>query len=169
MPRLHTSAFSEYGSRALTSGAIYSRVYTASILNRFVVGDDGQTAHQRFHGRRANKKAVEFGEKLFDDIPRKLQTKMNTRWRLGCTWEWHHSLANALLGHGMEMSSAPDLLFEAWKTSRWDTDFLVKLKGAPSKPIHSGVDRYGRIEECEDPHAMIEVDPEKHAQQKFDH
>ena len=52
---------------------------------------------------------------------------------------------------------------------RWDTDFLVILKGAPSRPIPSGVDRSGRVEECEDPHAMIEVDPEKHAQQKFDH
>ena len=38
--------------------------HTASIFKRFVVGDDGQTAHQRLHGRRANKKAVEFGEKL---------------------------------------------------------------------------------------------------------
>ena len=52
---------------------------------------------------------------------------------------------------------------------RWDTDFLLRLKGTPSRPIPSGVDRYGRVEECEDPHAMIEVAPEKHAQQKFDH
>ena len=55
------------------------------------------------------------------------------------------------------------------ESSNWDTDFLVKIKGTPSKPIHSGVDRSGRIEECEDPHVMIEVDPGKHAQQKFDH
>ena len=49
------------------------------------------------------------------------------------------------------------------ESSRWDTDFLVKLKETPSKPIHSGVDRYGRIEECEDPHAMIEVEDDNEA------
>ena len=54
------------------------------------------------------------------------------------------------------------------ESSRWDTDFLVRLKRTPSKPIPSGVDRYGRIEECQDPHAMIEIDPEKHARQEFD-
>ena len=43
--------------------------HNASILNRFVVGDDGQTAYQRLHGRRANKKAVYFGERLFYYIP----------------------------------------------------------------------------------------------------
>ena len=121
--------------------------HTASILNRFVVGSDGQTAYQRLHGRRANKKAVEFGEKLFYE-------HAMTNWDvLG----WHRCLANKLLGHGMEMSSALDLLFGLWNLR------LVKLKGTPSKPIHSCVDRYGRIEECEDPHAMFEVDPEKHA------
>ena len=46
--------------------------HTASILNRFVVGDDGRTAYQRLHGRRANKTAVESGEKLFYYMPRKL-------------------------------------------------------------------------------------------------
>ena len=57
--------------------------HTASIVNRFVVGDDGQTAYQRLHGQRATKKAVEFGEKLFYYTARKLQTKMNMRWRIG--------------------------------------------------------------------------------------
>ena len=55
------------------------------------------------------------------------------------------------------------------ESSRWDTDFLVRLKGTRSKPIPNGVDRDGRIEKCEDPQAMIEVDPEKHAQQIIDH
>ena len=45
--------------------------HTASIMNRFVIGKDGQTAYQRLHGRRAHKKAVEFGERVFYDIPRK--------------------------------------------------------------------------------------------------
>ena len=43
--------------------------HTASIMNRFVIGKDGQTAYQRLHGRRAHKKAVEFGERVFYYIP----------------------------------------------------------------------------------------------------
>ena len=54
------------------------------------------------------------------------------------------------------------------ESSIWDTDFPERLKGNPSKPIPNGVDRYGRIEECEDPHAMIEIDPAKHAHSQFD-
>ena len=57
--------------------------HTASILNRFVVGDDGQTAYQRLHGRRANKKAAEFAEKVLYYVPRRLRTKMMLRWRVG--------------------------------------------------------------------------------------
>ena len=54
------------------------------------------------------------------------------------------------------------------ESSRWDTDFLERLGGTPPTPKPSGVDRYCRTEECEDPHAMIEIDPDKHVQQTFD-
>ena len=58
-------------------------MHAASVMNRYVVGRDGRTAFQRLHGRRASNKAVEFGERVFYDIPRKLRAKMNLRWRLG--------------------------------------------------------------------------------------
>ena len=64
----------------------------------------------------------------------------------GCTWELHRNLVIKLLGHGMETSFA---LVGTWngdvirtrsivrvvEASRWDTDFLERLKGAPSKEI----------------------------------
>ena len=45
--------------------------------------DNGQTTNPRMHGRRANKRAVESGEKLFYDIPSKFRTKPNMRWHIG--------------------------------------------------------------------------------------
>ena len=57
--------------------------HVGSVMNRYVVGNDGLTAYQRLHGRRANSKAVEFGEKVFDDVPKKLRSKMQLRWRIG--------------------------------------------------------------------------------------
>ena len=66
------------------------------------------------------------------------------------------------------MSSALDILSGYWNRGDGVLTFLLDSNGAPSKPIPNGVDRYGRIEECEDLHAMIEIDPEKHAQQTCD-
>ena len=57
--------------------------HAASVMNRYVVGRDGRTAFQRLHGRRASSKAVEFGERVFYYIPKKLRAKMSLRWRLG--------------------------------------------------------------------------------------
>jgi hypothetical protein len=143
--------------------------HTASILNRLVAGDDGQTAYQRLHGRRANKKAVEIGEKLFDYISRKLRTEMNMRWRIGMYLGVVPQSGEHFVGTWNGDVIRTRSIVRIVESSRWDTYFLVKLKGTPSKPIHNGVDRYGRFQDCEDPHAMIEVDPVKHAQQKFDH
>lgn len=67
-------------------------LHAASVMNRFVVGRDGSTAFQRLHGRRATNKTVEFGEKVFYYIPRKLLAKMSLRWRLGmCLGVTQHS------------------------------------------------------------------------------
>ena len=48
-----------------------------------VVGKDKRTAYQRLNGSRAKSKAMEFGEKVFYDVPRELRTKMKLRWRAG--------------------------------------------------------------------------------------
>ena len=47
--------------------------HVASVMNRYAVGNAGFTAYQRLHGRRANSKAVEFGEKVVDHAPKKLR------------------------------------------------------------------------------------------------
>ena len=57
--------------------------HIASVMNRCLVGNVGLTADQRLHGRRANSKAVEVGEKVFDHVPKKLRSKMQLRWKIG--------------------------------------------------------------------------------------
>ena len=54
-----------------------------SVMNHYVMGNDGLTAYQRLHGRRADSKAVEFGEHVFYHVPKKLRSKMQLRWRIG--------------------------------------------------------------------------------------
>ena len=60
-----------------------SWINAASVMNRYVVGNDGLTAHKRLYGRRANSKAVEFGVKVFYHVPKKLKSKMQLRWKIG--------------------------------------------------------------------------------------
>ena len=101
--------------------------HTASILNRSVVGDDGQTTYQRLHGRRANTRAVEFGEKLFYYIPRKLRTNMSIRWKIGMCVE----VAPQSGDHDVGTWNGDDIrtrsIVRVAESSRWATDFLVRL------------------------------------------
>ena len=57
--------------------------HAAGVMNQHVVGNDGITADQRLHGRRANSKTVELGEEVFYHVPKKLRSKMQLRWRIG--------------------------------------------------------------------------------------
>ena len=107
-----------------------------------------------------NKRAVEFGEKLFDYNPGELRTKMNMRWRIGMYLGVAPQSGEHYVGPWNGGVIRTQSIVRVMESSRWDTDFLVRLKGTPSKPIPNGVNRYGRIEECKNPHAMIEIDPE---------
>ena len=93
---------------------------------------------------------------------------MNMRWRTGI----YLGVAPQSGEHYVGKWNGDDIrtrsIARVMESARGDTDFLVRLTGTPSKPFPNGVDRDGRTEECEDPHAMIEIDPEKHAQQTID-
>ena len=57
--------------------------HTASVFNRFKVHSDGNTAYQSLHGKRRSEKAVEFGERIFFSVPKRLSSKLCRRWRIG--------------------------------------------------------------------------------------
>ena len=45
----------------------------------------------------------------------------------------------------------------------WKADVVDRLLGTPTRPTPSGRDAYERVEECDDPHAMIDVEADKPA------
>ena len=57
--------------------------HSASLLNRFKVHGDGNTAYQALHGKRCSDKVVEFGEQVLFSVPKKLRSKLCLRWRIG--------------------------------------------------------------------------------------
>ena len=57
--------------------------HVASVMNRHVCNPEGETPYQAIHGQRFKGKLVEFGEKVFYYVPKKLRSKLNLRWRVG--------------------------------------------------------------------------------------
>ena len=139
--------------------------HTASILNRVVVGDDGQTADQRLHGQIRGQSSL--ARSSFVTSPEAICTKMSMRWRIGMYLGVAPQSGEHYVGTWDEHVIRNRSIVWVVESSRWDTDFLENLKGAPSKPNPSRVDRYSRIEEREDPHAMIEIDSDKCAHEQL--
>ena len=57
--------------------------HVASTMNRHLCNDDGLTPYETLHGQRFKGKTVEFGERVFYYVPKKLRSKLNLRWRVG--------------------------------------------------------------------------------------
>ena len=51
--------------------------HCAIILNRFSVNPDGRTPYQALHGKRASDRFVEFGERVYFYVPKKLNFKLD--------------------------------------------------------------------------------------------
>ena len=100
----------------------------ASAMNRYVAGGDGRTAFQRLHGRRASNKAVEFGERVFYYIPRKLRAKMSLRWRLGMYLGIASHSGEYLIGtwNGDVVRTRSSVLIV--ESARWSNDLAAGFK-----------------------------------------
>ena len=57
--------------------------HAASLRNRYSTTQTGETPYERQHGQKASDKAIEFGERVFYFIPKKLRAKLNLKWKLG--------------------------------------------------------------------------------------
>ena len=57
--------------------------HVASVMNRYACNPDGQTPYQSIHGQRFRGKLVEFGERVFYYVPKRLRAKLHLRWRVG--------------------------------------------------------------------------------------
>ena len=57
--------------------------YASVLLSKYSVGNDGCTAYQKLHGKRAHEKLVEFGEKVLYFIPKAKRAKLDKIFGLG--------------------------------------------------------------------------------------
>ena len=133
-------------------------MHVASVMNRYVVGGDGRTAFQRLHGRRASSKAVEFGERVFYYIPKKLRAKMSLRWRLGMYLGVASHSGEHLIGTWSGDVVRTRSIVRTVESARWSSELADRLKGVPAYPVPSGNNAYENVEKNEDPHAMADFE-----------
>ena len=59
--------------------------YASSLINKFTIGDDGKTAHERARGRKFSKALPELGECVFyaKYLPKKKYDKLEAQWESG--------------------------------------------------------------------------------------
>ena len=142
-------------------------MHAASVMNRYVVGRDGRTAFQRLHGRRASSKAVEFWERVFYYIPRKLRAKMSLRWRLGMYLGVASHSGEHLIGTWNGDVVRTRSIVRVVESARWSTELGNRLKGTPAHPVPSGNTAYDKVEKSEEPHAMADFEQVDKQDQDF--
>ena len=116
------------------------------------------TACQRLHGRRANSKAVELGEKVFDCVPKKSRSKMQLRWRIGIYLGAAGHSGEHYIGTWTGYMDRTRSVVRVVEQVRSKTDSVDRLLGTSARPTPSGRDADERDNECDDPHAMIDVE-----------
>ena len=90
------------------------------------------TAYQRWHGRRANSKAVEFGEKVFYHVPKKLRSNMQLRWRIGIYLGVAGHSGKHYIGTWTGDELRTRSIVRVVEQARWKTDFVDLLLGKPA-------------------------------------
>ena len=53
--------------------------HVAMLKNKYSINADGKTPYEHMHGRKCNAKIVEFGERCYYYVPKKLRAKLDKR------------------------------------------------------------------------------------------
>ena len=120
--------------------------HDASVMNRYVVENNGLTAYQRLHGRRATSRAVEFGETVFYHAPKKLWSKMQLRWRSGIDMGVAGHSGERYIGTWTGDVVRTRSILRVVQQARWKTDVVDRLLGTAARPTPSGRYAYKQVE-----------------------
>ena len=136
--------------------------HVASTMNRHLCNSEGMTPYEAIHGQRFRGKAVEFGERVFYYVPRKLRAKLNLRWRLGVfignAQSTNEAYVAASNGDVIKTRSVVRVVL----ASRWDKDAILNIRGVPHKFRMSDAEQDdSKIEDSPDPHANLDGPEER--------
>ena len=106
--------------------------------------------------RKANDKAIEFWERVFYFIPKKLRAKLNLKWKFGIYLGDAPNSNESCVGTWCGDVIRARGLVRVVEGSRWSHTAMKCITGTPAKPNPSGNQAYQSIEEPVDPHACLD-------------
>ena len=129
--------------------------WTATVINRYVRDNGGQTPYRRQRGREAGKNLCEYGEKvLYYPLkgPGRSKDKTEARWKYGIWLGISNRSDEVIIGTETGVIKARSVRSLVEK-DRWDKEFVDKIQGTPQQPIpgrdsdHSPTSAEGKDEE----------------------
>ena len=128
--------------------------HVASTMNRHLCNSDGQTPYEALHGQRFKGKTVEFGERVFYYVPKKLRSKLTLRWRLGTFVGNAQSTNEAFIAVANGDVVKSRNVVRVVQPSRWNKEAVLGVRGMPHRfRLVDDVQDDAFVEELDDPHA----------------
>jgi hypothetical protein len=105
-------------------------------INRFQIGTDGKTAHERLRGRKFRRDIAEFGERVMylkaDSVGK---DKFSSRWEPGFFLGIKEESGEVIIGTEDGVIKTRSFKRRGSEGERWSSDDLAKVKGSPWEPI----------------------------------
>ena len=106
--------------------------HVADVMFKYTVNPNGLSPYEELHCRKARERRVEFGERVFFNMPKKGRAKLNRRWRLGI-YLGHCSNSNEqyivlINGNVIKARSTTRVVQE----SKWSAKLVLGIAGTPA-------------------------------------
>ena len=105
--------------------------YASALLSKYSMGNDGRTAFQRLHGKRAHEKLVELWDNILYFIPKAKRAKLDKRFGVGVF------IGRALWGDENYVARADGSVIRTRGIARmipklrWDAKWFTDIKALP--------------------------------------
>jgi hypothetical protein len=108
----------------------------AASMNRYQVGSDGRTAHERLRGRRFRRDVAEFGESvLYIRAESVGKDKYNSRWEEGVFLGVREESGEIIVGTKEGVIKARAFRKKGSEKERWSNESVKSVGGIPWEPI----------------------------------
>ena len=131
--------------------------HRANVLTGYTVNPDGQTQYQVLHGKRSSEQIVEFGERVFYLVPKKLRAKLSHRWRIGPYLGMATSPNEHVISTKQGNVVKVRYVCRVAEASRWSLKTVLGVIGTPTRLCPAGPeDIHAEIEHFEQPHSHVD-------------
>ena len=132
--------------------------HAAGNLNRCSTTPDGMTPYQHIHGKRITLKQIEFGEKIFYYLPKRVRAKLDNRYHLGIYLGQVSSSNECYVATANGGVVKTRSIARVVTSQRWDAALVMNTKGTPTHLNLGDPDAvdFKEIENHADPHKHVD-------------